>query len=149
MAEAIGLGVVLAVAANLLGLSVFGQSPAISQGLVEMIRDPVWWSQATACVGAGIYEELLFRVLMFLPLSIWLTRKLKDETVAVVVSMLIVSVIFSLVHYDIVNPAGEPFQVPTFLFRFAGSVVFCLLFKFRGLAVAVGTHVVFDVLMLS
>jgi hypothetical protein len=147
--EAFGLGVILFLAADATSLIMLGKHPPPVIGILDLIRDPVWCSRAISCLGAGIYEELFFRILIFLPLCTWLAKKLEDETVALVTSMLLVSLMFAIVHYDIVNPAGEPFSTTTFLFRLAGSMILCALFKFRGFGIAVGVHVVFDVLMLT
>ena len=53
---------------------------------------------------------------------------------------------FAVLHYDLINPAGAPLNIYGFLFRFSASVIFCLLFLFRGFGIAVGTHVIYDVM---
>jgi len=104
-------------------------------------------------VGAGIYEELLFRLLL-LPAVLGVCRlsglSSRPSMVAAVVT---VSLLFSAAHYqfDVVlagyhfsMPYGETFAWFSFLFRFLAGIFFSLLFWYRGFGIAVGTHAVYD-----
>ena len=61
-------------------------------------------------------------------------------------AVLVCSTVFALLHYDVINPAGTPFDWPSFFIRFLASVFFCVVFLTRGFGVAVGTHAAYDVL---
>ena len=97
--------------------------------------------------GAGIYEELLFR-LMLLPLVAGLAR-LAGATprVSWAAAILVTSLTFSAAHYDLVAPYGEPFALASFAFRFLAGAFFAVLFVYRGFGVAAGAHALYDMLV--
>jgi membrane protease YdiL (CAAX protease family) len=59
------------------------------------------------------------------------------------------SLLFSAVHYQVFtfNANADIFSWSTFIFRFLAGVVFSVLFVVRGFGVAVGTHAMYDVLL--
>ena len=83
--------------------------------------------------------------MLLLPAIYWASR-LTGRHLGTLCGILVVSVLFAAVHYNILNPAGAEFELSSFLFRLAASIVFCVLFLFRGFGIAVGTHVAFDLL---
>lgn len=109
-----------------------------------------------AYLGAGIYEELLFR-LMLLPALAMLIRGCGFRaTDSLFVAMIAASVLFAAAHYQldfhfgtlhIATPHGEVFQWTTFCFRTAAGLFFSALFVFRGFGVSVGAHTLYDVLV--
>jgi membrane protease YdiL (CAAX protease family) len=95
--------------------------------------------------GAGLYEEVLFRLLL-LPLLIWLCERLGASTVtAAIVGLVASSLLFSAAHY--VGPLGDAFELYSFTFRFLAGMFFAILFVVRGFGIAAGTHAVYDVLV--
>ncbi len=98
-----------------------------------------------AFFGAGIYEEVLFR-LTLLPLAAW-GLKLAGCTPrqALVGAVLITSVLFSAAHY--IGPHGQPLELSTFLFRFVAGAFFAVLFVYRGFGIAAGSHAFYDILV--
>ncbi|MFI4874470.1 MAG: CPBP family intramembrane glutamic endopeptidase, partial [Blastopirellula sp. JB062] len=101
--------------------------------------------QVIAYFGAGIYEELLFR-LMLIP-ALWQAAKMLGVPHPAATAFAIVgsSLIFSAAHYDFFTSAGETFQWYSFLFRCSAGLIFGVLFTFRGFGVAAGTHALYDV----
>jgi membrane protease YdiL (CAAX protease family) len=98
-----------------------------------------------AFCGAGLYEEVLFRLLL-LPALAWLLARLGAGPVAAPFwAVVISSVLFSLAHY--VGPLGDVFDPYSFTFRFLAGVFFALLFTARGFGIAAGTHAVYDILV--
>lgn len=94
--------------------------------------------------GAGLYEELVFRLFLMGGIYFGLQRigdigKIPAGLVAVVVS----SLIFSGVHH--LGNMGEPFTLQAFVFRFFAGVVFAGIFQARGFAIAAWTHALYDV----
>lgn len=141
--EAIGLGLILFWAANAINLIFSGASPAAA----ETVSAPAnWWATMVACVGSGIYEELIFRILILVPLIQWALRLTPNRKTATLIGVVAVSLLFAAVHYNVFNPAGNQFELSTFVFRFFASIVFCILYLFRGFGIAVGAHVAYDVL---
>lgn len=108
-------------------------------------------------VGAGIYEELLFR-LMLLPAVLGLLRLSGfSPRVSLVSAIIVTSLIFAAAHYQIDfqfagrhfgTSNGEQFQWFTFTFRALAGVYFSLLFAFRGFGIAAGSHALYDVFTL-
>lgn len=114
--------------------------------LSQLVQQPQWWSSTIAAMGSGIYEELIFRLLLLIP-AVWAVRFCcQSKQLSLVFGTILISLIFTGLHYNVVNPAGAPFEIGSFLFRFVASIVFCFLFLFRGFGIAVGTHVAYDIL---
>jgi hypothetical protein len=113
------------------------------------------WPRIIAYCGAGIYEELLFR-LSLLPICAWLLRLVSHEGRASTIgSILITSVLFAAAHYRIdftfagwhlLLPSGDVFQWSTFCFRFLAGFFFATLFVKRGFGITAGAHALYDIL---
>jgi hypothetical protein len=96
-------------------------------------------------MGAGVYEELLFR-LMLLPVVAWgLCRLGLSWPMSLVAAALATSLLFAAAHH--VGPHGEPLDGFIFLFRFLAGLFFCVLFVKRGFGIAAGTHAGYDILV--
>ena len=95
--------------------------------------------------GAGLYEEVLFRLLL-LPASIWLLRRLgAGPAAAGFWAVVATSLLFSLAHY--VGPLGDRFGLFSFTFRALAGGCFALLFLVRGFGIGAGTHACYDLLV--
>ncbi|HET6324372.1 MAG TPA: CPBP family glutamic-type intramembrane protease [Planctomycetaceae bacterium] len=100
---------------------------------------------AVIFLGAGIYEEVLFR-LCLLPMCHGLFRTSGVRpALAAFMAAVATSLAFSLAHY--VGPAGEPFRLFSFAFRTFAALFFALLFMLRGFGIAVGTHAAYDLIV--
>ena len=98
-------------------------------------------------LGAGIYEELLFRLIL-LSGSIALFQQLGvDRTSAWVAAIVATSLLFAAAHYRMFFQTGLEFTWYSFLFRGTAGVVFSFLYLYRGFGIAVGTHAVYDILV--
>jgi membrane protease YdiL (CAAX protease family) len=101
-------------------------------------------AQIITFVGAGIYEEVLFRLLLYAGVA-WL---LQQAEVPEVPSLLLAgsgsALIFSAAHHT--GPCGEAFDAYVFLFRTLAGIYFTLLYQWRGFGIAVGAHACYDVL---
>ena len=96
-------------------------------------------------LGAGVYEELLFRMIL-LPLSVGLFRWLRlGPHGSVVGGSVLSSLLFAAAHH--LGPAGEAFSAFKFLFRCVAGGGFSLLFLYRGFGIAAGTHAGYDLLV--
>lgn len=95
--------------------------------------------------GAGLYEEVLFRLLM-LPLLIWGLGRLGCASFSAAAgAVLISSLLFSGAHY--VGLHGEAFDLYSFTFRTVAGLFFGSLFLVRGFGISAGTHAAYDVLV--
>jgi hypothetical protein len=101
--------------------------------------------QIVTFVGAGIYEEVLFRLLLFFGLGC-LFRLLGFPVLLSGLFCTVASAfLFSAAHH--LGPYGEAFDRYVFLFRALAGFYFALLYQFRGFAIAVGGHACYDVLV--
>ncbi len=96
-------------------------------------------------LGAGVYEETLFR-LMLIPAFFGALRLLQMPQVlssswAVTASALL----FALAHHA--GSPGEAFTWYAFIFRWMAGVFFAWVFILRGFGIAVGTHTAYDILV--
>jgi membrane protease YdiL (CAAX protease family) len=96
-------------------------------------------------VGAGIYEEVLFRLLLFFALGILFRLVGMPGLVAALVISMASSLVFAAAHH--LGPHGEPFDGYVFVFRALAGLYFALLYQLRGFGVVVGTHACYDVLV--
>ena len=104
-----------------------------------------WVDQCVSFLGAGIYEELLFR-LMLLPIAIGLFRMVGfARPMYLGTAVVCTSLLFSAAHYDWFLAAGEPFEPTSFTFRALAGGFFSGLFLWRGFGIAVGTHALYDI----
>jgi len=95
--------------------------------------------------GAGLHEELLFRLLL-LPLIAWAAmRGLAMPTMMAWATAIVVS---SLAFAGAHHLAGEPFTSFAFAYRTLAGIVFAGLFMVRGFAVAAWTHAAYDLQVL-
>ncbi len=105
------------------------------------------WTQLALSVGAGLYEELLFRVLLVGGLALLFQALMESPTQAYVLAALLGAVLFSWAHY--VGPLGDPFALPSFTFRFLFGLALNVLFLGRGFGVAAWTHALYDVMVVT
>ena len=98
-------------------------------------------------LGAGIYEELLFRVLLVGALA-WLGHKVLGwrPLVAGVAATVPGALIFSAFHY--IGPFGDNWDVYSFVFRSIAGLFFSGLYLLRGFGVTAWTHALYDVFLL-
>jgi membrane protease YdiL (CAAX protease family) len=101
--------------------------------------------RAVSFLGAGVYEEVLFR-LCLLPGCYGLFRLLcVPRKQAAVVSIILTSLVFSVAHY--VGPTADQFSAFTFSFRLFAGLFFAGLFVLRGFGITAGCHAAYDVLV--
>lgn len=95
-------------------------------------------------LGAGLYEELLFRVILVGALA-WTGRRLLGwrPEAAGAVAVVVGATVFSLFHY--VGPFGDRFGAYSFLFRALMGVFFSALYVTRGFGITAWTHALYDV----
>jgi membrane protease YdiL (CAAX protease family) len=109
-------------------------------------RADVWRDETILSVGAGIYEELVFRLILMTLLMFILADLLRLSGFWSGLLMVVTSaVLFSLYHYL----GYEAFQWRSFTFRTAAGVYFAALFLTRGFGVTAGCHIAYDVLIVA
>jgi hypothetical protein len=137
----------IAFALGLWGISL-GLGPLL-QGLGIELNTPATANQAVAqmvtFVGAGIYEELLFRLLLYSGLACVLRGVGLGPALAALSAAVASGALFSGAHH--IGPSGEAFDGYVFLFRSLAGVYFALAFELRGFGIAVGAHACYDILV--
>jgi len=98
-------------------------------------------------IGAGIFEELLFRgVICYAAYRALRTVVGADRVSAGVVAVVLSAVLFSAYHHW--GPGGEPWDAFRFTFRFHAGVLLGVVFLTRGLGIAAFAHGFYDALIL-
>ena len=96
-------------------------------------------------LGAGVYEEALFR-LVLVPVLFGVLRLLQTpQVLASALAVTASALLFSLAHHA--GTPGEAFTWFAFVFRWMAGVFFAWVFVIRGFGVAVGTHTAYDILV--
>lgn len=103
--------------------------------------------QLALSIGAGLYEELVFRVILVGGLFLLINKFIAKGTTAYIIAALVGAFLFSLVHYT--GSMGDPFTVSSFSFRFLFGLALNAVFLVRGFAVAAWTHALYDVLVVT
>jgi hypothetical protein len=103
------------------------------------------WLPFLLSVGAGLWEEIVFRLACLGGLALVGSRLLGwPSPVAIAMATLASSLAFALYHH--LGHHGEPLTLSRFVFRAVAGTILGLLFVFRGLAVVVYMHVFYDLL---
>ncbi|HEY2783718.1 MAG TPA: CPBP family intramembrane glutamic endopeptidase [Fimbriiglobus sp.] len=124
--------------------------PILDQLGVSLTVSPVRFeappaSKLVTFVGAGIYEEVIFRLGLFTLLSVLFRTMLLPKPLAIVVAAVVGSLLFAAAHH--VGENGDPFQPTVFAFRTLAGLYFNMLYVTRGFGIAVGAHAGYDVLV--
>ena len=102
-------------------------------------------------IGAGIYEELVFRLILICVLMLVFQDVLGlSRRNSIVLAVLVSAALFSA-HHHIVFLNGRfgqtaAFNWPEFVFRTIAGVYFAVLFAIRGFGITAGTHAFYDII---
>jgi CAAX prenyl protease-like protein len=111
------------------------------------IKSMAWPTRLMLSLGAGLYEELFFRVLLVTGLAGVARALLGFGTRAAnIFAVIIGAIIFSAFHY--IGPFGDPFQIQSFTFRMLSGLAFSGLYVLRGFGVTAWTHALYDSFLL-
>jgi hypothetical protein len=101
--------------------------------------------QVVLSLGAGIYEELLFRVILVTAILALLSAIGLKRQPASWASAILAALLFSAFHY--IGPYAYPLELQSFTFRFIAGLAFSGLFLLRGFGIAAWTHALYDVFL--
>lgn len=104
--------------------------------------EPLAWLMLS--LGAGLYEELVFRVLLVSGIA-WLAALLfgVSRRASLAIAVAGSAVLFAAAHY--VGSLGDPFAVSSFTFRLLAGLAFSALYALRGFGITAWTHALYDV----
>jgi len=113
--------------------------------------DPIaktsWATRLMLSLGAGLYEELFFRVLLVTGLAAGARLVLGVGTRAAGAFAAVVgALIFSAFHY--IGPFGDQLQLQSFVFRALSGLTFSGLYLLRGFGITAWTHALYDAFLL-
>jgi hypothetical protein len=143
--ESLGYALILGVVASTLTSLLLGRLSVVAGqgGGLQQFGFP---TQIMISLGAGLYEELAFRVLLVSGLAMaargllgWRPRA------SAITAALVGAVIFSAFHY--VGPYGDPFRLDSFTFRAIAGLLFSALYLARGFGIAAWSHALYDVVL--
>lgn len=100
--------------------------------------------EAIGFLGAGIYEELLFRLILLSGVTWVMQRTGFTPGISLIGATLITSLLFAAAHH--LGASGEPLLWSRFLFRTLAGVFFSIVFIYRGFGIAAGSHAAYDIL---
>ena len=148
LAESVSLAALFGVVIGFLTMKLLGSLHiAAIAGSETPIAQMSWSTKLMLSLGAGLYEELLFRVLLVSALAagarIVFGWSLKG---AGVFATLVGAVIFSAFHY--IGPYGDPFRLTSFTFRAISGIAFSALYLLRGFGITAWTHSLYDAFLL-
>ncbi|MBC8144248.1 MAG: CPBP family intramembrane metalloprotease [bacterium] len=140
LAESTVYAIVVGMAVSTLVGAVFAAAPPLQiAGTSNMLEGLV------LSLGAGLYEELLFRLILVSGLFAILRLLPISKTVSYTLAAVIGAIIFSWVHY--IGPLGYEFTVSSFVFRALMGLALNGLFLARGFGIAAMTHAIYDVIV--
>lgn len=107
-----------------------------------------WVNEVIRSLGAGIYEELVFRLMCITGLSILLVNVCKLPRAASGGFIVLLSAgLFAAQHHP---PLGvEPFDMTRFAFRTVAGLYLAGLFLFRGFGIACGCHAFYNLIVVT
>lgn len=105
-------------------------------------------------IGAGIYEELVFRLILICVLMLLFQDLLRlPYKNSIVLSVLVSAALFSAHHHiDFLSGRpneADPFNTTEFVFRTVAGIYFAALFAIRGFGITAGTHAFYNVIAVS
>jgi len=102
------------------------------------------FSSIVMALGAGFYEEIAFRVILFGAGALIIRKLFTGAKVFVMVAGwgVIEAMIFSAWHYT--GSMGDGWDTSSFVFRAVCGLTLTTIFAFRGFAPAVWTHALYD-----
>ena len=103
--------------------------------------------QLALSLGAGLYEELFFRVILVSLLLLVLKYPVKTKWLRFALAMVIAALLFSTVHY--IGDLGDTFTLGSFLFRFLFGLALNAIYIFRGFGMAAWTHAIYDIMVVA
>ena len=143
-AESIVLALMFGVVVSSITTQLLAPFAAIVQ---TPMRELGWWTQLMVSLGAGLYEELLFRVVLVGAIAAAGIKLLGwRPATAAIVAVGVGAFVFSAFHY--VGPFGEPLEAGSFTFRLIAGIFFSALFVTRGFGITAWTHALYDVFLL-
>lgn len=126
-----------------------GEGPRAAMG--DVAASPItqlgWQAKITLSIGAGLYEELLFRLILIAAVHFVLVDLMKFRHVTGGIVAACVSAAAFALYHDISLPGGG-INVPLAAFFSVAGLYFATIFVLRGFGIVVAVHAIYDVVVL-
>jgi len=104
--------------------------------------------QITLAIGAGIYEEFLFRVILISVIASLFSLIFKwNKKTNYILGMFMSAGIFSVFHF--IGDYGDYFSFRIFMVRFLAGIFLGMLFIMRGFGITAWSHSIYDLIVLT
>ncbi len=145
-------GILYAVAMRLVASYVVGKVHLDAGAPQPGGDNPGFFTAVVLSLGAGLYEEIAFRVGLYgigrRVLLALMPEALPGQRVLLSIGWAaLCAAAFS--GWPLFRPFGEPFELKSFVFRWVCGVVFTLIYVFRGFAPVVWTHALYDIWVMA
>ncbi len=105
-----------------------------------------WQSQMLFAVGAGLYEELFFRLACIVLLHLVLVDVIElKEPMGSGIAVVVAAVAFALYHFS----DSFPFHVVHFIFFTAAGIYLGAIFLLRGFGIVAAVHALYDIMIVA
>jgi hypothetical protein len=124
-----------------------GAAHLLAAGAPDNLSQMSWSMRLMLSLGAGLYEELFFRVLLVSGLTTVAIGVFgASRRSAIILAVVASAFIFSAFHY--IPPYGDELQLASFTFRFFSGLAFSALYVVRGFGITAWTHALYDAFLL-
>ena len=105
------------------------------------------FQQITLAIGAGLYEELVFRVISITVIFHLLRLIFQwDKQFSLIISIVISATIFSSFHF--VGSYGDVFTLSLFIYRSFAGIVLGVIYVVRGFGIVSYAHMIYDFIVI-
>jgi len=144
LAESVALAGLFGIVVGITTAKLIGSLHALS---ISPIQSTPWATRLMLSLGAGLYEELFFRVLLVGGLAAGARIILGfSKRLSAVLAAVAGALIFSAFHY--IGPYGDELQLQSFIFRALSGLAFSGLYLTRGFGITAWTHALYDAFLL-
>jgi len=128
------------------GAGPYARDPATAAAPAPAGPIASWQTGLVYSIGAGIYEELLFRLIAIALLHMLLVDLLAlPESWGAAAAVAVSAVAFAFYHFSETNP----FHWGRFVFHTAAGLYFAAVYVLRGFGIVAMTHALYDVLVVT
>ena len=144
LGESILLASVFGIVVGVTTAKLLGSLHALSLGPIDQTS---WPTRLMLSLGAGLYEELFFRVLLVTGIAAGARIVLGlSSRASGFIAAISGALIFSAFHY--IGPYGDKLELQSFVFRALSGLAFSGLYLLRGFGITAWTHALYDAFLL-
>ena len=147
--EAAGLAAIFGFVIGMTTAKLLGSFHTLSIGPLSIgpLEQTSWSTRLMLSLGAGLYEELFFRVLLVTGIAAGARVVLGlGRRASGIIAAIVGAFIFSAFHY--IGPYGDQLQLQSFVFRMLSGLAFSALYLVRGFGITAWTHSLYDAFLL-